>query len=127
MEIGLSGKSEMTVTKEVTAKQIGSGELLVFSTPHLAALIESAAMEAISGELLPHQTTVGTKLNIAHVSATPVSMRVWAEATLTEVDRRRLVFLVKAYDEAGLIGEGTHERFIVEKEKFMVKANDKLN
>jgi len=126
LKTGIVGKKEMMVTDEITAKQVGSGELLVLSTPYLAALMEGAAMEAVKDCLSCEETTVGSKLSLSHVSATPVTMRVWAEAELVELDRRRLSFNVKAYDEAGLIGEGTHERFIVFKDKFMAKANDKI-
>lgn len=126
LKTGLIGKKDMLVTDEMTAKHVGSGELAVFATPYLAALVESAAMEAIKECLSSEETTVGTKLSLSHVSATPVSMRVWAEAELTEIDRRCLSFHVSAYDEAGLIGEGTHERFVVLKDKFMAKTNDKI-
>lgn len=122
---GIKGHTEITVTKELCAGNIGSGELDVFATPALVALAEETAWKSVSPFLEEGQGTVGTKINISHVSATPVGMKVTCESELTETDRRRLVFNIKAYDEAGLIGEGTHERFIIDNERFLEKANSK--
>lgn len=126
METGIKGKKELTVTEELTAQAVGSGGLRVFATPCMISLMESTASGSVQGELPDGQSTVGTLINVTHLSATPIGMKVWCESELTAVDRRRLVFSVKAYDEKGLIGEGSHERFIVDDEKFMKKCQDKL-
>ncbi|MBP3496142.1 MAG: thioesterase family protein [Clostridia bacterium] len=118
---------EITVTKNDTARVFGSGELEVLATPRMVALMEECAYKCIASELDEGQSTVGTLMNVKHLSATPVGMRAWAEAEVTEVDGRRIVFSVKAYDDSGLIGEGTHERFIIFAEKFTQKTYSKLN
>lgn len=125
MEIGISMKQEITVTQDKTAQAMGSGELPVFATPAMIALMENTACKLAAQYLEPGQGTVGTMLNVKHLSATPVGMRVFCEATLIDMDRRRLVFRVTASDEAGAIGEGTHERFIVDNEKFLSRAQAK--
>ena len=122
---GIKGISNITVTREVTAKVVGSGMLDVFATPSMIALIEKAAAESVAPELDEGMTTVGTKLDVCHTAATPVGMTVTAETELVEIDGRRLVFTVRAVDEAGEIGHGTHERFIVNAEKFLAKTNAK--
>lgn len=126
MEIGIIGKQEIVVTEEKTAKAMGSGELNVFATPAMIALMENTAYTSVAGRLEAGQGTVGTLMNVQHVAATPVGMKVVCETELVEIDRRRLVFKVKASDEAGLIGEGTHERFIVDNAKFQSRADAKL-
>jgi fluoroacetyl-CoA thioesterase len=123
---GIRNTEEMTVTEDKTAKRAGSGDLEVFSTPDMVALMEKTCLDSVRGALGENSGTVGTLMNIKHVSATPVGMKVRCESVLTEVDRRRLVFEVRAYDEAGLIGEGVHERFIIDNEKFTSKAYSKL-
>jgi predicted thioesterase len=127
LEAGIKGKKEITVTPDQTAKAMGSGTLDVFATPAMIALMENTAFESVASELEPGSGTVGTALNVKHVSATPVGMKVTCETELIKVDGRALTFSVKAYDEAGLIGEGEHERFIIFEEKFQKKANEKLN
>jgi len=122
LNIGIKGRKEITVTEELTADRFGSGLIDVYATPAMIGLIEGTAAESVQGELEDGMTTVGTKINIAHLAATPVGMKVRAETELTEVDRRRLVFSVNVFDEAGKIGEGIHERFIVDRAKFRVKA-----
>ena len=116
-----------TVTENNTAKSVGSGSLSVYATPAMLALIERAACEALKGALNEGETSVGTLLNVKHLSATPVGMQVSATAELVESEGRRLVFKVTANDECGLIGEGMHERFIVYSEKFTEKTYSKLN
>lgn len=116
-----------TVTENNTAKSVGSGSLSVYATPAMLALIERAACEALNGALNEGETSVGTLLNVKHLSATPVGMQVSATAELVEREGRRLVFKVTANDECGLIGEGMHERFIVYSEKFTEKTYSKLN
>lgn len=125
MEIGIKGRVETVVDNSNTAKFVGSGELEVFATPNMIALMEQAAQASVAPHLEDGQGTVGTSLNVTHDAATPVGMKVWAESELIEIDRRRLVFDVKAYDECGLIGQGRHERFIINNEKFIAKANAK--
>ena len=125
MQAGIKGRREQTVTAEMSAARIGSGMVEVFATPMMVALIEQTCLESVIPYLAEGQGTVGTLVNVSHVSATPVGMRVWCESELVEVDRRRLVFKVKAYDECGLIGEGTHERFIIDNAKFMEKIKNK--
>ena len=122
---GIQGKAETIVNEHNTAKAMGSGTLEVFATPAMVALMESAAYQSVISALEPGMGTVGTLMEIKHISATPLGMRVTAESELVEVDGRRLVFSVQASDESGLIGTGTHERFIVKDEKFMAKAESK--
>lgn len=125
LETGIKGMKSTTVTEAVTAKTVGSGELNVYATPAMIALMEETAYKSVAGELEDGMGSVGTRMDVNHVSATPVGMKVTCETELVEVDGRRLVFSVKAYDEKGLIGEGTHERFVVQNEKFQAKADSK--
>ena len=126
IKIGITGTSELTVNDENLAVNVGSGSLEVFSTPDMIMLMEKAACSCISEYLENDETTVGTEINVKHISATPNKMKVCAEAELTEINGRELIFSVKAYDEAGDIGNGTHKRFIVYGEKFVSKATSKL-
>lgn len=119
--VGLKDKQEKTVTMNDTAKIFGSGAAEVFATPIMIGLMEAASMNAVKKYLPVGFSTVGTSVNIKHTSATAVGKKVWAEAELIEVDRKRLVFKVDAYDEDKKIGEGIHERFIINEEKFMDK------
>ena len=127
METGIRGEQTIIVTEQQTAKYLGSGELAVFATPCMIALMENTAYKSVQPFLDPGQGTVGTLLNVKHLAATPVGMEVRCETKLIEIDRKRLVFEVKAFDACGLIGEGTHERFVIDNQKFMQKANGKLN
>ena len=113
------------VTDNNTAVSVGSGSLAVYATPAMLALIEKAACVALEGVLNDGETSFGTLLNVKHIAATPVGMKVSATAELIERDGRRLVFNVTANDECGLIGEGTHERFVVNSEKFIQKTYSK--
>ena len=126
LEVGIKGTKEIMVTNENTAKTMGSGTLDVFATPAMIALMENTAYESVASELEEGSGTVGTALNVKHVAATPVGMKVTCETELIKVDGRALTFSVKAFDEKGLIGEGEHERFIVFNEKFQAKADAKL-
>ena len=125
MEIGIKGRVETVVNDGNTAKFVGSGALDVFATPNMIGLMEQAAQASVAPYLEEGQGTVGTKIEVSHDAATPLGMKVWAESELIEIDRRRLVFEVRAYDEAGLIGQGRHERFIIQNEKFLAKVNAK--
>ena len=127
MEIGMKNEIETTVKQEQTAVAIGSGSLKVYGTPAMMSLMERAASELADKNLPPEQTSVGTLMNVKHTAPTPVGMKVKATATITQIDGRRLVYEVKAYDEAGEIGSGMHERFIVNRQKFQSKADSKVN
>ena len=124
--IGMKGEAWTEVEKEDTAQIVGSGSLLVYATPCMVALMEGAACEAIAESLGEDQTTVGTMLNIEHISATPVGLEVHAEAEVTAVDGKVITFDIKAFDEVGEIGHGTHKRVIVNSQKFLDKAYAKL-
>ena len=128
MEITVGMKAEVCtlVEREDTAKEVGSGDLLVYATPCLAALMEGAACEAIAGALPDTQTTVGTLLSIEHTAATPVGLEVRAEAEVTAVEGKVITFSLRAFDEAGEIGSGSHKRVIVNSQKFLDKAYSKL-
>lgn len=123
--VGMKGRAETIVSDQNTAIAAGSGTLPVFATPWMCALMEKAAWTAVAPGLAPGESTVGTKLNITHSSATPIGLKVWAESEVTLVDGKRMEFRVAAYDEKGLIGEGTHERFLVTDERFLSKAERK--
>ena len=122
---GVRGTREVLVSDENTAKALGSGGLAVYATPAMIAQMEFCAAESVQPFLPEGSSTVGTRIDIKHLAATPIGMRVRCETELVEVDRRRLVFTCHVYDEAGLIGEGTQERFIVENAKFMEKVEKK--
>ena len=124
--VGMKGRAEDTVHKQNTAMAAGSGTLPVFATPWMCALMEKAAWIAIAPGLAEGESTVGTKLNISHLSASPLGIRVWAESEVTTVDGKRIELSVSAYDESGLIGSGTHERFIVQNDRFLAKAAKKM-
>ena len=123
---GVRGAQQETVTEKNIASALGSGGLAVYATPCMITLMEYCAMESVRPYLPQGSSTVGTRLDIKHLAATPIGMMVRCETELIEVDRRRLVFLCRAFDEAGLIGEGTQERFIVDDEKFMEKVSQKI-
>ena len=124
--VGMKGQVETEVEREDTAAAVCSGNLLVYATPCMVALMEGAACEALEGAVPDGKSTVGTELNIQHLSATPVGMAVRAEAEVTAVDGNFITFHVAAYDEAGLIGEGTHKRCVVTAQKFLDRTYDKL-
>ena len=122
---GLAAELEHIVTDEDTASRWGSGLVPVFSTPALVGLMESAAVQALSGHLAPGQTTVGAHIDVRHLAATPVGMRVRARAELTAVDGRKLTFKVQAWDAVELIGEADHERFVIDEAKFVARVGAK--
>lgn len=126
LTVGIEGTLEKVVTSDDTAEVLKSGTLQVFATPAMIALMEETAWKSVEKELEEGSSTVGTNLNIRHLSATPVGMKVTCHTRLTEVDGRRLVFSVEVEDEVGKIGEGIHERFVVMSEKFQSKTNAKL-
>lgn len=123
--VGMKGRAETMVTPENTAAAVGSGLVPVFATPAMIALMENAAVNAVQETLEEGQGTVGTLLNVSHDAATPVGMKVWAEAEVTAVEGRKLTYTVTAFDEAGPIGKGEHQRFIIQADRFLAKAQAK--
>jgi len=115
---GFSGNAELLVGEEHTAPRVGSGRVHVLATPVMINLVEAAALDALDRHLPPGYQSLGTLLNVRHIAATPVGMRVFALATVTKIEGRTVSFLVEARDETELIGDGTHERVVVNVEKF---------
>ena len=126
IEVGMKGEVTTLAEREDTALEVGSGSLLGYATPCMVALMEGAACEAIADALDENETTVGTELNIRHTAAPPVGLEVRAEATVTAVDGKAITFEVRAFDEAGEIGSGTHKRFVVNSQRFLDKTYAKL-
>lgn len=122
LEKGLSASSTTTVVAENTAAHMGSGDMAVFATPAMVALMENAAMLAVAPHLAEGETTVGSEMNTTHLKPSGLGMVVTATAILSAVEGRKLTFTVGARDGEGLIGEGTHVRFIVQRERFMAKV-----
>ena len=122
LTLGMKGEATTVVVHENTAASVGAGGVEVFGTPMMIALMENAAWKAVENALDTGHVTVGTVVNVKHLAATPLGQKVRAIAELMEVDRRRLVFKVEAYDEKQKIGEGQHERFIVDLERFINKV-----
>lgn len=122
VQLGIKGRQETTVTSANVATGVGSGRVQVFATPMMIALMEKAAVLSIDPCLEEGQSSVGTHINVSHCSATPIGRRVRAESEVIAIDRKKVTFSVKAYDENGLIGEGTHERVIIDIDRFQTKA-----
>ncbi|MBQ2048125.1 MAG: thioesterase family protein [Schwartzia sp.] len=122
---GMEKAALSEVTQENTARSMGSGSLDVYATPAMTALMEQAAAELAQEKLPEGWTSVGIALSIEHTSATPIGVLTRAVAKVTAVEGRKISYEIKAFDEAGEIGHGTHERFAVESEKFMAKAQNK--
>jgi len=122
---GLAAEKTETVTEKFAANTWGSGGLNVFATPAMIAFMELAALSAVDPLLPQGWSTVGTELNVKHIAATPMGMKVFVKAELLSLDGRALVFKVEAFDEVGKIGEGTHGRFIIENERFLSKVESK--
>ena len=125
VEIGMKGRAETVVTPDNTAQAAGSGLLPVFATPWMVALMENAAVNAVRGALPEGEDTVGVLVDVKHSAATPIGMKVWAEAEVIDVEDRQVTFLVTAFDEVGQIGGGTHERFIIQTDKFLARTQEK--
>lgn len=119
MEIGLKHESVTNVSNANSAKTLGSGDMDVFATPAMVALMENAAMLAVAEVLPEGEATVGTQMNTSHIKASPIGAMITASAELVEVDGRKLTFKVKAWDDKGVIGEGVHTRFVVNRERFL--------
>ena len=126
LQPGITHTVTTTVTQDKTASAVGSGGLDVFGTPAMIGLMEMCCLQAVQPLLNEGQGTVGTALNVRHLAATPLGLQVRCECELQQVEGKRLLFAVRAYDPAGLIGEGTHERFIVDNERFMQRTLQKL-
>lgn len=126
IEIGMKGKASTLAEREDTAQEVGSGSLLVYATPCMAALMEAAACDAVEQGLAEGETSVGIELNIQHTAATPVGLEVWAEAEVTAVEGKIITFTLSAFDEAGPIGTGTHKRAVVNAQRFLDKTYAKL-
>lgn len=124
--VGMKGEVCTMAEREDTALEVGSGSLLVYATPCMVALMEGAACEAIAAAMPEEKTSVGTYLEISHISATPVGLEVRAEAEVTAVEGSIITFSVVAYDEAGKIGEGIHKRAIINTQRFLDKTYNKL-
>lgn len=126
--IGTKCQVHQVVTQELTAAAVGSGALPVFATPMMCSMMENAAMTALQGFLEEGKGSVGTQLSVSHDAPTPVGMTVWAEAEIVDVSEnsKMVSFKVKAWDERGPIGEGTHTRAVISNERFLNKCNAKL-
>lgn len=120
--IGTTLEKEITVTENLLAINVGSGDVSVYATPMMLCLMEEVSAKCLSAFLEQDMTSVGTYISSTHVSATPLSMKVKAIAKITSVEGKKVSFQITAFDEKGLIGEGTHERFIVNRERFHQKA-----
>ena len=123
---GLRGEVALTVGEEHTAPRVGSGAIHVLATPVMINVIEAAALAAVERLLPPGHQSLGTVLNVRHIAATPIGMRVTASATVHKVEGRTVHFAVEARDERELIGDGTHERVVVNVEKFDQRVKRKL-
>ncbi len=126
IETGIKGQAEALVEREDTAQVVGSGDLLVYATPCMVALMEGAACQSVAPFLAEGESTVGTRMDVRHTSATPVGMTVRAESVVTAVDGRTITFEIRAFDEAGEIGSAVHERVIIRAERFLEKTYEKL-
>lgn len=122
MEIGLTFTSTTVVDNTNTAVALGSGDMQVFATPAMVAFMENAAMNAVAPHLETCQTTVGTEISTTHIKASALGATITATATLTAIEGRKLTFAVTAHDGDNIIGEGTHTRFIVDRERFLAKV-----
>ncbi len=125
--LGITNEKVLTVTEEYSAKAMGSGILDVFATPAMVALMEGTAAESVEKLLEEGSTTVGIMIHTEHLAATPIGMKVRCTSKVTAVEGRKLSFEIEAFDEAGLIGKATHDRFIVNAEKFQNKTNEKIS
>lgn len=125
LKTGITGEMNEIVNQANTAATMKSGTLQVYATPAMIALMEQTAYTSVQDELEEGQGTVGTRMEVSHISSTPLGMEVTAKSKLVSIDRRKLVFEVEAFDERGKIGEGIHERFIVDNKSFQEKTDNK--
>lgn len=127
LSIGMSAKVEITVELKDTAVSFGSGGVKVLATPMMIGIMENAALKAVDANLPEGYATVGTHLDVKHLTATPIGMKAYAEAELIKIEGKKLLFNVTAYDEKEKIGEGTHTRYIIAVDPFIERTNEKLN
>ncbi len=125
LQVGLTFEKTLTVTEGLTAGQLHRRGIYVLSTPEMIRLVEHCALEGVQPFLQSNQNTVGTRVDVRHLAATPMGIQVTASCTLVEIDRRRLVFQAEVHDELEKVGEGTHERFIVDAEKQLTRIQEK--
>jgi fluoroacetyl-CoA thioesterase len=125
LEVGLTFKKDYLIKEEHAARHIGSGDIEVLSTPSMIGFMENAAMECVKPELTQGQTTVGSAINIKHLSPVPTGEKLTVTAQLIDIDKKRLTFKVRAEWRNKVIGDGRHERFIVNREKFLQKLQEK--
>lgn len=125
LEIGMKASAEQIVGERHTAASVGSGGVRVFATPMMIGIMENAALKAVQAQLPEGFSTVGIHLDVKHMAATPVGMKVRAEAELIEIDGKKLTFKVEAYDEKDKIGEGIHSRYIINADKFVKNTEGK--
>ena len=125
LQPGFIAEVELKVNEKETAAHLGSGSLDIYATPAMVALMENAAVRAMDGQLPPGYTTVGGKIDVRHLAATPVRMKVRAQAELVQVQGRKLIFHIQAWDEAEQIGEANHIRYLIDEVDFMVKVTEK--
>lgn len=126
LRVGLKGSAEITVAEQHTAPHIGSGHVKVLATPVMVNLMEAAALKAVHGLLPEGYQTVGTRIDVRHFAATPVGMRVTASAEVTRVDGRSITFRLIVEDEKERIGEGSHERVIINVARFDQRVQEKV-
>jgi len=127
MKVGMKHTIKETVSQEKTAANVGSGLLPVYATPAMIALMEKCASECVAPFIEDGKSSVGTMLHVKHLAASPIGIEITCTATLTEIDGRRLMFSLEVSDEKGPIGEGTHERFVIDVDRFMAKCQSKLD
>lgn len=126
LNVGMTAEVEKVVGEKDTAASFGSGAVLVFATPMMVGLMENAALNTVDSHLPENYSTVGIHLDVKHMAATPVGMKVRATAELIEIDGKKLKFKIEAYDEKDKIGEGYHSRYIINVPKFIEASKDKL-
>ncbi|MGE5851292.1 MAG: thioesterase family protein [Candidatus Methylomirabilota bacterium] len=125
LQVGMTFEKSLTVTEPLTAGQLHRRGIYVMSTPEMIRLVEHCALEGVQPFLQPNQNSVGTRVDLRHLGGTPIGMRITARTTLVVIDRRRLVFQAEVHDELEKVGEGTHERFIVDAEKHLQRIQEK--
>ena len=125
LQVGMTFEKTLPVTEALTAGQLHRRGIYVLSTPEMVRLVEHCALEGVQPFLQPNQNTVGMRVDLRHLAGTPVGMKVTARCTLVEIDRRRLVFRAEVHDELEKVGEGTHERFVVDVEKHLQRVQEK--
>lgn len=125
--VGTTFRSQTIVGNNMFASYLGSGTLEVYATPAMIGMMENAAMNCIAQFLDESESSVGSNINVSHISPTPAGVDVYAVATVTAIDGKKIDFSLEAYDSFGKIGEGTHTRYVIDSEKFMHKANSKMN